>query len=162
MAAPRSDAGVLARTSIFDRTLVCRTLIQGGLPFFGFAGRAESQSAPAGLSVRTADQTSLLGFDWAHRGISINNEMCSTAKSPLALSPAGLARAGVWPAGGTGFSQSCLLPGKVLVRLRAVLDGDNHVASAQLVIRMQRGAKRIGFLRFTPKKVSVWATPKCE
>lgn len=155
-------AAVLAATaggggSTVDRTVSCATGDMGGIA--GFA--VDANPIPVGfhyavLSVATDQDTHvLLGIDTRYKGFALDTSKCRPVhtKAPLPLTPAGLQQ---------GMLGRCLVPGRILVRLRVRLNSAGKALSALLAVEKESTHRPVAFVRWSRKQAAAYFGSGCR
>jgi hypothetical protein len=159
---------VLAATrgggSTVDRTVSCATEVQGGVHQFGISAQPIPQSFDyATLTVFTGGSTLLLGVDTRFKGFTLGSA-CKPVKKSIPLARAKLPLEGVSKKGefGSAVYGRCLLPGRVLIRMKLHLDSGGKPLSAVLAVRMVKKHRPVAFVTWSPNKAVGYLSPLCE
>ncbi len=146
-----------------DRTVSCTTQVMGGV--HGFWLNAFPKSPVFHYSVvdlGTGGATQLVWLDTRFKGFNLTGSSCRNVRVNVPLARAGLPLEGTYAAGDYGgFNGRCLLPGRVLVRVRLHLDSSGKPQSALLAVRMARKHRPVAFVQWSPKHVTAYISRTC-
>ncbi len=164
LAAAAVVAGTRGGGTTIDRTVSCRTQLTAGVRSFGIDALPIPQGFDyAVLGVTTGHTGQLLVVDTRFKGFQLDGSSCRPVKRQIPLIRAKLPSAGVYGAGVfSGFGARCLLPGRVLLRVRLHLDAAGKPQSALLALRLQTKNRPVAFVRWSPKRVAAYLSPLCE